>query len=125
MFRAQKTGTNIPIGDTNANYYKGKIIIIVNETTQSKAEYHALAWRNAPNAKVIGSTTAGADGNVSDIYLPGGIKTMISGIGILTHDGKETQRVGIIPDIEVKRTIKGLKEGKDELLLKAIELIEN
>ncbi len=112
------------VGDTNANYYKGKIIIIVNETTQSSAEYHTLAWRTAPNAKVIGSTTAGADGNVSEINLPGGIKTMISGIGILTPDGKETQRVGILPDIEVKQTIKGFKEGKDELLEKAIELIE-
>ncbi|MBN8571593.1 MAG: peptidase S41, partial [Ignavibacteria bacterium] len=102
-----------------------KIIIIVNEITQSSAEYHAMAWRTVPNAKVIGSTTAGADGNVSEIYLPGGIKTMISGIGVLTPDGKETQRVGIIPDIEVKLTIKGFKEGKDELLEKAVELILN
>lgn len=113
------------VGDTNANYYKGKIVIIVNEITQSSAEYHTMAWRTAPNAKVIGSTTAGADGNVSAINLPGGIKTMISGIGVLTPDGKETQRVGIIPDIEVKQTIKGFKEGKDELLEKAIELILN
>ncbi len=113
------------VGDTNANYYKGKIIIIVNETTQSSAEYHTMAWRTAPSAKVIGSTTAGADGNVSEINLPGGIKTMISGIGVLTPEGKETQRVGIIPDIEVKQTIRGFKEGKDELLEKAIELIGN
>ncbi len=112
------------VGDTNANYYKGKIIIIVNEITQSSAEYHTMAWRTAPNAKVIGSTTAGADGNVSEINLTGGIRTMISGIGVLTPDGKETQRVGIIPDIEIKQTIKGFKEGKDELLEKAIELIE-
>jgi hypothetical protein len=118
-------GTTLNAGDTNANYYKGKVIIIVNETTQSSAEYHTMAFRTAPNAKVIGSTTAGADGNVSKITLPGGISTMISGIGILTPDGKETQRVGIIPDVEVKRTIKGYKEGRDEMLEKAIELIEN
>ena len=48
---------------------------------------------------------------------------MISGIGILTPDGKETQRIGIVPDVEVKPTIKGFREGKDEVLLKAIEMI--
>lgn len=110
-------------GDTNANSYKGKIIIIVNEETQSSAEYHTMAFRTAPNAKVIGSTTAGADGNVSAIYLPGKIFTYISGIGVLTPEGKETQRVGIIPNVEVKPTIKGFRAGKDEVLEKAIELI--
>ncbi len=74
-------------------------------------------------AMVIGSTTAGADGNVSPIIFPGNIRTMISGIGVYYPDGTETQRVGIIPDIEVKPTIKGIKEGKDKVLEKAIEII--
>lgn len=110
-------------GKKNNNFYKGKVIILLNEVTQSSAEFHAMAYRTHPNAVVIGSTTAGADGNVSQFNLPGGINTMISGIGIYYPDGRETQRVGIVPDIEVKRTIKGIKEGKDELLEKAIELI--
>jgi C-terminal processing protease CtpA/Prc len=48
---------------------------------------------------------------------------MISGIGIYYPDGKGTQRVGIIPDIEVKPTIKEILEGRDEMLEKAIEII--
>lgn len=112
-------------GEENKDYYKGKIIIIVDETTQSSAEYNTMALRKAPNGKVIGSTTAGADGNVSTIYLPGEIFTYISGIGVLTPEGKETQRIGIVPDVEIKPTVKGFREGKDELLLKAIEMIEN
>jgi C-terminal processing protease CtpA/Prc len=82
-----------------------------------------MAYRTAPNATVIGSTTAGADGNVSSIRLPGGISTMISGIGVYYPDGRETQRIGIVPDIEVKPTIEGIKNGKDEVLEKAIEFI--
>lgn len=50
---------------------------------------------------------------------------MISGIGIYYPDGTETQRVGIVTDIEVKPTIDGIKAGRDELLEKAIELIKN
>lgn len=110
-------------GKNSKDAYKGKLIIIVNEVSQSSAEFHAMAYRVYPNTIVIGSTTAGADGNVSAIQLPGNISTMISSIGVYYPDGSETQRVGIIPDIEVKPTIEGIKLKKDELLEKAIELI--
>jgi hypothetical protein len=113
----------IKVGKENENYYKGKVIILINEVTQSQAEFTAMALRVAPNATVIGSTTAGADGDVSKIYLPGDIRTWISGTGIYYPDGRETQRVGIIPDVEVKPTILGIKKGEDEVLDKAIELI--
>lgn len=102
--------------------YKGKVVVLVNETSQSQAEYTAMAFR-ATGAVIIGSTTAGADGNVSDIILPGKVRSMISGIGVYYPDGTETQRVGIVPDIEVKPTIKGIQAGRDEVLEKAIELI--
>ena len=111
------------VGQKNRDYYKGKVVILINEISQSSAEFHSMAYRVHPNATVIGSTTAGADGNVSSFYLPGGISTMISGIGVYYPDGKETQRVGIIPDIEIKPTIRGIKNGEDELMKKALEII--
>lgn len=113
------------VGLKNKKYYKGKVVMLVNETTQGFAEYHAMAFRMAPNATLIGSTTAGANGNLSEVNLPGGIRTMISGIGIYYPDGRETQRVGIVPDIIVYPTIKGVAEHRDELLEKAIEVIKN
>ena len=118
-------GGEMRVGGKNKDYFKGKVIILINEETQSNAEYTTMALRVAPNAIVLGSTTAGADGNVSGITLPGNIFTYISGIGVLNPDGSETQRVGIIPDIKMEPTINGIREGKDELLEKAIELITN
>lgn len=115
----------LKVGKVNPDYFKGKVIILVNEITQSSAEYTTMALKLAPNATVIGSTTAGADGNVSAIVLPGNIRTMISGIGVYYPDGTETQRIGIVPDIIVKPTIEGIKLGKDEVLDKAIEIINN
>ncbi len=114
----------IKVGKRNTNYYKGKVVILVNEITQSSAEFHTMAYRVHPNTVVIGSTTAGADGNISQFYLPSGINTWISGIGVYYPDGKETQRIGIIPDIELKPTIRGIREKRDELLEKAIEIID-
>ena len=114
----------LAVGEDNPDYYKGTVVILVDERSQSQAEYTAMAFRAAPGAKVIGSTTAGADGNVSRIPLPGNLQTMISGIGVYYPDGRETQRVGIVPDIEVKPTIRGIQEGRDEVLERAMALIQ-
>ena len=112
-----------PLATRSDNDYKGKIVVIVNEESQSQAEYTTMAFQSSTNVTVIGSKTAGADGNVSAIVLPGGISTMISGIGILYPDGTETQRKGVKIDVHVKPTIAGVKAGKDEMLDKAKEII--
>jgi len=103
--------------------YKGKLVVLVNEITVSQAEYTAMAFRAGENSTIIGSTTAGADGNVSNIVLPGGLSTWISGIGVYYPNGEETQRIGIVPDVVVKPTVEGIRQNRDELLEKAIELI--
>lgn len=106
-----------------APHYRGKIVILVDEMTQSSAEYTTMAFRAAPRAIVVGSTTAGADGNVSRIPLPGGAHTMISGIGVFYPDLRPTQRIGIVPDLEVKPTIAGIRAGRDEVLESALRQI--
>ncbi|WP_316734936.1 S41 family peptidase [Pedobacter aquatilis] len=110
-------------GGYDSSIYKGNVVVIVNATSQSQAEYTTLAFQSAPNVKVIGSQTAGADGNVSSIVLPGGISTMISGIGIFYPDGTPTQKVGVKIDYRIKPTINGVKAGKDELLDYAIAIL--
>ena len=100
--------------------FEGKVVVLVDETTQSSAEYHSLAFRSAPNAIVVGSTTAGADGNVSTIPLPGGLRSLFSGIGVFWPDGRPTQRVGIVPDVVATPTIAGIKAGRDEVLEAAV-----
>ena len=104
-------------------HYAGKIVILIDEVSQSQAEYTTMAFRSSPRATVIGSTTAGADGNVSPIPLPGDFRSMISGIGVFYPDKKPTQRIGIIPDREVKPTIAGIRAGRDEVLEAAIREI--
>jgi C-terminal processing protease CtpA/Prc len=115
----------IEVGDDNPNYYKGKVIIIINELTQSQAEFTTMAFRKAPRAEVIGSHSSGTDGNIAVFSLPGGIETVITGIGVYYPDKSETQRVGLKPDIYVEPTIQAIKEGRDELIEKAVERINN
>jgi hypothetical protein len=71
----------------------------------------------------MGSTTAGADGNVSEIPLPGGLRSLISGIGVFYPDKRPTQRIGILPDLEIVPTVAGIRDGRDEVLEAALGAI--
>ncbi len=106
-----------------APHYTGKLVILVDEMSQSSSEYTAMAFRSARNAIVVGSTTAGADGNVSPFTLPGGQWSVISGLGVFYPDKTPTQRVGIVPDIEARPTIAGIRSGRDEVLETALRHI--
>lgn len=106
-------------------YFPGKVVILVDEFTQSQAEFTELALRAAPNAIVVGGTTAGADGNIDPVPLPGRLGTTVSGIGVFYPDRRPTQRVGIVPDIRVQRTVDGIRAGRDEVLDVAIQTIES
>lgn len=103
--------------------YTGQVVVLVNETTLSQAEYNGMALQATPHCILLGSPTAGADGNVSRIVLPGGLKTAMSGIGIYYPNGRETQRVGLAIDVPVRPTVAGLRAGRDELLDRAIKVI--
>lgn len=111
-------------GKKNPDYYKGKKVLLINEYAQSQPEFLAMQYGCSPNTTLIGSKTTGADGNVSVIRLPG-MEVMFTGMGVYYPDGRETQRIGILPDIEVTPTIKGVREGRDEVLEKAIRFILN
>lgn len=110
-------------GENNQNNYKGKTVVLVDEKTISAAEFATMLFQAIDNVTVIGTTTAGADGDISRIFLPGGLATNFSGVGILYPNGKETQRTGIILDIKVEPTIKGIKNGRDELIDKALKIL--
>ena len=112
-------------GENNNDYYKGKVILLANEEAISHAEWTIMCLKMADNATIIGSQTAGADGNVSRFEIINGLRTQFTGLGVFYPDGRETQRIGIVPDIEVKPTILGIQQGKDEILDRAIQFIES
>ena len=102
--------------------YKGRVILLVNESTQSNPEFQAMALQSCPQTLTIGSPTSGADGDIVWIPLPGGLMTSFSGIGVLYPDGTQTQTVGVRLDVEVLPTAEGLQAGRDEVLERALSL---
>ena len=106
---------------TNPDPYSGKVYILVNQETQSAAEYNCQGLSYHPNARVIGTQTSGADGGVSALYFPKGLITLFTSGGICYADGYQQQRNGVKIDSVVSPTIKGIREGKDEILEAALK----
>lgn len=106
--------------------YKGKITVLINNEAISYSETVCMIFKSySNNVKFVGTPTSGANGNVVSINMPGGISFKYSSLDWHFPDGKQLQRIGIIPDIYVKETVEGLKLGKDEILEKAIQYIKN
>ena len=96
---------------------------MIDEHSQSAPEYAAMLVRNAENVTLMGENTLGSDGHCLIVPIPGGNMVLYTAYGIYTPEGGQTQRIGIPPDIEVKKTIEGIKEGRDELLEAAVAYI--
>ncbi|MDQ0067534.1 S41 family peptidase [Chryseobacterium lathyri] len=111
------------IGRKNPDYYKGNVVVLADENTQSQAETTVMMLKQHPKAKIIGSHTSGANGDIIRFKIAD-LDTCFTGLGAYYPDGRETQRIGIIPDIIIKPTVKGVQEGKDEVLERALDYIK-
>ncbi len=74
-------------------------------------------------AAIVGETTAGTNGNINIVQLPGGYRVVFTGMKVLKHDGSRHHGVGIAPTVPVSPTLAGIGEGRDEQLEKAIEVL--
>lgn len=104
--------------------YNAPIIIMVNEGTQSYGETSVQKIQNNPYTITIGSQSAGANGNISKFTLPRGILGAFSGLGWYYPDGWVVNQQGVKIDHEIRPTLEGIRDGRDEMLEAALSLIE-
>lgn len=109
-----------PIG----SLYSGRIVILTDENTQSMGEWFTMMLSQINvNTTIIGSQTAGADGDLKRMSLPGGYHFSFTGAGIFYPDGRETQRIGIKPNIHFKPSNSELSGSEDAHLELAVRFI--
>jgi C-terminal processing protease CtpA/Prc len=99
--------------------YRGKVVMLINEQTQSAAEHLALMLEAATPVTFIGTSSAGANGDLREVVLPGNVHVWYSGLEVRHADGRQLQRVGVQPHITVAPTVAGLRAGRDEVLERA------
>ncbi|WP_223609475.1 S41 family peptidase [Chryseobacterium sp. OSA05B] len=121
MMRTIENEMHIP--DSKKDAYTGPVVLLINEYTQSQGESMLLAMKSIKNSVTLGDYTAGTNGNVMVIKLPGKTKIRMSGIGVLLPDNSTTQRTGIRPDILIQENSASLLRGEDIQLKEAINYI--
>jgi C-terminal processing protease CtpA/Prc len=109
-----------PIPDRGGKpLYRGKTVMLIDERAISQSEHSGLFYEVANGTTFIGSPTVGANGDVTTLTLPGGYIVSFSGHDVRHADGRQLQRVGLVPHIEVRPTIRGIRDGRDEVLERA------
>jgi C-terminal processing protease CtpA/Prc len=102
---------------------KGKAIFLVHGYTISASETFIGMVEHYQLGEILGQRTAGTNGNINPFRLPGGYTVFWTGLRVLKQDHSQHHLIGIAPTVPIKRTLKGVKQGKDEFLEKAIEII--
>jgi C-terminal processing protease CtpA/Prc len=109
------------IPTTTKPVYRGKVVVLINEFAISQSEHTGLFFESVANVTFIGSPTQGANGDVTNTVLPGGLKVSFTGHDVRHADGRPLQRVGLQPQISVRPTPAGLRAGRDEVLERALK----
>ncbi len=105
--------------------YQGKVVVLIGTGTVSAAESACMTLATiGVDVTFIGAPTMGANGNVTNASLPGGVAVQFTGMEIRHPDGRQLQRLGIQPDIEVRPTIQGIALGRDEVLERAVAFLK-
>jgi C-terminal processing protease CtpA/Prc len=96
--------------------YRGKTVMLIDERAISQSEHTAMMFQEAAGTVMVGTPTAGANGDVTHFVLPGGVHVLFTGHDVRHADDSQLQRVGIVPDVEAAPTVEGLRAGRDEVL---------
>lgn len=99
-----------------------EIIFIIDGSAISYSESYMGFIDHYDLATIVGQPTAGTNGNVNILNLPGEYSIRWTGMRVEKHDGSQHYAVGITPDVWINRTIEGIRSGEDEFLSKAIEI---
>ena len=102
----------------------GKVVFMTDGRAISYAESVMGYIADRKLGTIVGTTTAGTNGNVATFPVPGGFTIAFTGMRVTGHDGKTPfHLVGVKPDISMAPTIAGLRAGRDEVLERAVAVI--
>lgn len=106
-----------------APYYRGRVAVLAGPGSASFAETCLEVIAANHLAPLVGSASAGTEGDFMAFWLPGSVRCQFSGMRVLHLDGSQLQCRGIPPTIPVAHTPGGLAAGRDEDLERALAYV--
>ena len=102
-------------------HFSGNIVFLTDGRAISYAESVMGYVADLKLGTIVGSTTAGTNGNVAMFPVPGGFNVAFTGMRVTRHDGRTPHHLaGVKPDIPVAPTLAGVRAGRDEVLERAL-----
>ena len=125
-----ETGGNINytfsqrIPERKGDVYRGKVVVLINEDAVSQAEHTCMFFEAATDVTFVGTPTTGANGDVTFMVLPGNLAVSFTGHDVRHADGRQLQRIGILPHVKAAPTVGGVAAGRDEILEAAVKHLQ-
>jgi len=102
----------------------GKVVFLTDGRAISYAESVMSYIAGRHLATIVGSPTAGTNGNIATFQVPGEFTIVFTGMRVTGHDGAAVHHlVGVKPDVAVSPTLAGIRAGHDDVLDRALSLI--
>jgi C-terminal processing protease CtpA/Prc len=104
-------------------HIQGQVVFVTDARAISYAESIMGLVEGYGLGEIVGQPTAGANGNVNPMQLPGRFVFYWTGMKVVKLDGSQHHLIGIQPTVPVERTIQGIRDGRDEFLEEALDVI--
>jgi C-terminal processing protease CtpA/Prc len=101
------------------------VVFITNGSAVSYSESILSVIAGNRLADIVGEPSAGANGNITVVDLPGGYQVSWTGMKVTNADGSRHYLLGIQPTVPARRTVAGIQAGRDELLDRALALVKS
>lgn len=100
--------------------FDGPVAVLTGAQTFSAAEDFAVAFKLMKRGVIVGEATGGSTGQPLFFGLPGGGSARICVKRDVYPDGSLFVGKGVMPDVEVRRTVAALRSGADPVLDRAV-----
>jgi C-terminal processing protease CtpA/Prc len=107
-----------------AQPFHGRIIILVNEWTNSASEMVANFAAENRLATIVGEKTRGNVLGAMNFKVGGGYWLRLPVFGWFTSKGRSLENNGVDPDVPVEISPDALAEGQDNQMAKALEIVK-
>jgi len=107
-----------------AQPFQGRIILLVNQHTASAAETVTGFARENKLATIVGTKTAGQVLGGTGFKMGHGFVLRLPVVGFRTWNGSTLEGNGVEPDHVVQLSREALRNGKDNQVLEAIEVVK-
>lgn len=101
------------------------LVFLIDARAVSAAEHQLSVFKCAGIGTFVGAPTAGANGNINLLDLPSGVGVTWAGMIAQWPNGSTFHAIGIRPDVFVTPTLRGVAEGRDEVLESALRYLRN